>query len=382
MANILNLHREDNGDLFLGPQLGIQDYVNIQYPEIERLALLQRSQFWIETETPLDNDFKQWPTIDQGIKDITLLNLAWQTQGDSLVGRAPTRILGPLISNSELENMVEQWQYFETIHSRAYSNIIECVVPDASQYIKDVANNLEAYARLDPIVKIFNKLYRATFPWLEMSEAYYDGSATVGKKQFLLRKEEMQKMILDFYYAVYALEAVQFYSSFACTFALAEQDIFSGIAKNIELIAKDEAVHTQMTVETLKILKDQFPKHVWDAGVERAPRLLNTVQIAEAGWAHNIFDPKAGRKIPGMNAGLAIDYGNYSTELACNAIGIEYLGEKQTRHPIPWIDGYLNTGSRQVAPQETNIVNYRVGSTVRSNDADRDDLSNEFGGMF
>lgn len=382
MANIFNINRKDTGELFLGPQLGLQDYVNVQYPEIKRLAMLQRSQFWIETETPLDNDFKQWPTIDQGIKDITLLNLGWQTQGDSIVGRAPQAILGPIISNSELENMVTQWTYFELIHSQAYSNIIQCVLPNPGEFIMSVAQNEKAYARLDLIVRIFNDLYNAVPVWLSLSEAYYAGSSTVLDKEFAYHKEEMQKLILRFYYAVYALEAVQFYSSFACTFALAEQDIFSGIAKNIELIAKDEALHTQMTVETLRILKDQFPAHVWEYGLSQAPLIIDEVHRGEAGWAHHVFDPKAGRKIPGMNADLAIDYGNYSTELACNAIGIEYLGEKQARHPIPWIDGYLNTGSRQVAPQETNIVNYRVGSTVRSNDADRDDLSNEFGGMF
>ena len=100
--------------------------------------------------------------------------------------------------------------------------------------------------------------------------------------------------------------------------------------------------------------------------------------MGESGWANTIFDPTAGRKIPGMNAGLAIEYGNFSTENACKVIGVEYFGERQTRHPIPWIDKYLNLSSKQVAPQETTIKAYRVGQVTRSSDDDLSSLGEEF----
>ncbi|MFP9166786.1 hypothetical protein ACLI1Y_15565, partial [Enterococcus faecalis] len=84
MTTLLNLNWDHtNKDLFLGDSLGIADYVRVAHPELERLALLARSQFWTETEISLEADKKQWPNLPREIQEITLLNLAWQTQTDS-----------------------------------------------------------------------------------------------------------------------------------------------------------------------------------------------------------------------------------------------------------------------------------------------------------
>ncbi|MFP9048628.1 ribonucleotide-diphosphate reductase subunit beta, partial [Enterococcus faecalis] len=82
-------------------------------------ALLARSQFWTETEISLEADKKQWPNLPREIQEITLLNLAWQTQTDSFISRAPEAAIMPLVSRPELEGMLKQWSYFEDLHSRA-----------------------------------------------------------------------------------------------------------------------------------------------------------------------------------------------------------------------------------------------------------------------
>ncbi|KAJ4689642.1 hypothetical protein HRR87_009276, partial [Exophiala dermatitidis] len=78
----------------------------------------------------LEADKKQWPNLPQHIKNKTLLNLAWQTQADSIITRAPEDAILKLVSRPELEGMLIQWSYFENIHSRAYSNIIRNVLPN------------------------------------------------------------------------------------------------------------------------------------------------------------------------------------------------------------------------------------------------------------
>lgn len=378
MSTIFNLKREQTKDLFFGDSLGLQDYINIQYPIIEELAQKQRSQFWIETEISLDQDHKQWPNLPKGVQEITLMNLAWQLQADSIVGRAPTRLLGPLISNPELENMVEQWQYFEAIHSRAYSNIIRSVLPNANEFINSVADDANSYARLDLVVRIFDELYNSTPAWLE----YYESNPDKSSSEYKEKLEVMQLKLLDFYFAVYALEAIQFYSSFACTFALGEQDILSGIAGNLELIAKDEAVHTQMTCETLKILKNQVSPAVWECAMRNAPKVLIEILKAEINWGYTLFSN--GRKIIGHNAELNEDYLYYIAKLAFEAIGLDYPSDLRvvTKHPIPWIEYWLNPGLKQVAPQETQIKTYKVGSVIGSSDSALDDMNSEFGDDF
>lgn len=262
MATVFNRkwdHKESK--LFLGQELGIADYVNVKYQRLEDLALLQRSQFWVETEISLENDKKQWPNLPQHIKDKTLLNLAWQTQADSIITRAPEDAILKLVSRPELEGMLIQWSYFENIHSRAYSNIIRNVLPNPGDFIATVQANDEAFARLALPVSVIDELAALAEIWLEKREEL-EVSRSLGfhdsynEVLFGELTEKVQQKILEFYYAVYALEAIMFFASFACTFALAENDILTGIAKNLQLIAKDEALHTVMAMEVLRILQN------------------------------------------------------------------------------------------------------------------------------
>lgn len=383
MATVFNRewdHTESK--LFLGQDLGIADYVNVRYPRLEELALLQRSQFWVETEISLEADKKQWPNLPQHIKNKTLLNLAWQTQADSIITRAPEDAILKLVSRPELEGMLIQWSYFENIHSRAYSNIIRNVLPNPGDFIATVQANDEAFARLALPVSVIDELAALAEIWLEKREEL-EVSRSLGfhdsynEVLFGELTEKVQQKILEFYYAVYALEAIMFYASFACTFALAENDILTGIAKNLQLIAKDEALHTVMAMEVLRILQNgEIPPHVVAAAQANAPKILRSILETEINWAHYIFPE--GEDIPGLNADLLVEYLYYNARLAFMAINIPWPEDLPVimEDPIGWMKGWLNTKNQQVAPQEAQITNYRVGATSQANP---DDLSEEFG---
>lgn len=383
MATVFNREWDHNeAKLFLGQELGIADYVNVRYPRLEELALLQRSQFWVETEISLEADKKQWPNLPQHIKNKTLLNLAWQTQADSIITRAPEDAILKLVSRPELEGMLIQWGYFENIHSRAYSNIIRNVLPNPGEFIATVQANDEAFARLALPVSVIDELSDIADVWLgkreelELSRSlgFHD---TYNEVMFGELTEKVQQKILEFYYAVYALEAIMFYASFACTFALAENDILTGIAKNLQLIAKDEALHTVMAMEVLHILQGgEIPAHVVAAAQANAPGILRSILETEINWAHYIFPE--GEDIPGLNADLLVEYLYYNARLAFMAINIPWPEDLPVilEDPIGWMKGWLNTKNQQVAPQEAQITNYRVGATSQANP---DDLSDEFG---
>ncbi|CAD5239973.1 hypothetical protein HS371_92 [Klebsiella phage vB_KpP_HS37] len=383
MATVFNRewdHTESK--LFLGQDLGIADYVNVRYPRLEELALLQRSQFWVETEISLEADKKQWPNLPQHIKNKTLLNLAWQTQADSIITRAPEDAILKLVSRPELEGMLIQWSYFENIHSRAYSNIIRNVLPNPGDFIATVQANDEAFARLALPVSVIDELAEIADVWLDaranLEIAEKEGTLEYTEEaDFLALTEQVQQKILEFYYAVYALEAIMFYASFACTFALAENDILTGIAKNLQLIAKDEALHTVMAMEVLRIIQSgEFPPHVVAAAQANAPKILRSILETEINWAHYIFPE--GEDIPGLNADLLVEYLYYNARLAFMAINIPWPEDLPVimEDPIGWMKGWLNTKNQQVAPQEAQITNYRVGATSQANP---DDLSDEFG---
>ncbi len=346
---VLNLNKNDGNPLFLGSQLGLQEYTDPVYPQLEELALLQRSQFWTETEIDMSKDAIQWKGLDEDIQDISILNLSWQIMADSIVGRSPFTVLLPFITNPEYEGMMVQWGYFENLHSRAYSNIVRNTFPEPQEIINEVKRNEKAFGRLELIVDLFNGL-------AAIDPVYND-------------REELKCSLYKTIIAIYALESMQFYCSFACTFALAEQDILNGFADNLKLIAKDEALHTRMSLEVLNILKaDPEWQKTIEAEQENAMFILTHVMEKEREWSKYLFSE--GRQVMGLNAHLLDEYLCYVSANSFKAIGFEINFEYPERNPIPWIDKYLDPSKVQVAPQERQITNYRIGST----DGDLGDL--------
>lgn len=378
MSTIFNRDWDSNEQrLFLGQELGIADYVNVAYPQFEDLALKQRSQFWLETEISLENDKKQWPTLPEHIQKKTKLNLAWQVLADSLITRAPANVIAKLVSRPELEGMLIQWSYFENIHSRAYANIIRTVLPNPSEFIDSVKDNEEAFARVAMPISILDELADAGDYFLAVRDAEPNNYPADELEKVT---EEMQLLLLKAYFAIYGLEALMFYASFACTFALAENDILSGIAKNLQLIAKDEALHTVMSKEVLEVLFEQTPKHIVEEAKLAAPMILRSILKTEINWAYYIF-PEDEPGLVGLNADLLVEYLYFIARNAFANIGIAWPEDLPviTKHPIPWIDvNWLNTKNQQPAPQEIQLSNYRVGQTAEVSDNDLENLGEEF----
>lgn len=388
MSTIINLNWDSNEQkLFMGDSLGVADYVNIKYPRLEELALTARAQFWVETEQPLDADKKQWPNLPEYIRKKTLLNLAWQVLADSIITRAPENALNALVSRPELEGMLQQWSYFEGIHSRAYSNIIRIVLPNPAEYIDTVQKNEEAFARLALPVSILDEMAAMSKHWVEWKseidsnkELGFDNKATQGDEaEFEKFTKKCEEKLLETYYAIYGLEALMFYASFACTFGLAEQDILPGIAGNLQLIAKDEALHTVMAMEVINILSAQLSPEAVARAKANAPKTLRAILQTEINWAYFIFPE--GEDIPGLNAELLVEYLYYNARLAFLAIGIEWPEDLPviTSNPIIWINKYLNPKNEQVAPQERQLTSYQVASMTQSSDEELSDLGKEFG---
>lgn len=376
MSTIFNRYWDSKERLiFLGSELGLADTVNIVYEKFEELTLKARSQFWIETEIPLENDKKQWPTLPEHIQRKTKLNLGWQTMADSFIARAPENVFKKLVSRPELADMMTQWAYFENIHSRAYANIIRNVLPNPGEFIDSVKDNEEAFARIAMPIEILDELASTGDYWIFVR----DNPQDYPEGELERVTEEVQLLLLKAYYAVYGLEAMMFYSSFACTFALAENDILSGIAKNLQLIAKDEALHTVMAKEIINVLSQQFPEHIIKEAREAAPMLLRAILKTEINWGHFIF-PAGDPGLIGLNAELLEEYLYFIARNAFLNIGVEWPSDLPviTKNPIPWINNWLDTSNQQVAPQEMSIINYRVGQTSKASDEDISNLGQEF----
>lgn len=342
--------------LFLGERMGLHDVVDTTYPEIEKLVLLQRSQFWTETEVDLSKDVQQWDSLSTNEQDVSILNLAWQSQADTIAGRAPLLALLPLVTNPEMEELVNWWQTFEQIHTRSYQHIIRTVFPDPERVRDSVAMNEKAQKRLGILADCFEELHYISAQFTLDS---YDGNPY---KTY--SKNAVQLAIIRALASLYALESIQFFCSFACTFALAELGIMTGISDILRLIAKDEALHTRFTHAIISILRKD-PE--WADLVEQVLQnefhaIMGAVEDLESDWADYLFSE--GRSILGLNAESLKDYGAYLRGGAVRALGLPPIEGRPIvdRNPLPWINQYLDPSMIQVAPQERDVTNYRVGS--------------------
>jgi ribonucleoside-diphosphate reductase beta chain len=370
--------------LFFGEGMSLHDMVDTTYPEIEELALLQRSQYWIETEVDLSSDQLQWPTLPENIQDIAVLNLAWQSHADTIAGRAPIMAIMPFVTNPELEELINQWQYFEQIHSRTYQHIIRSIFNDPERVRDRVANLEQAMDRLEIVQREFDRLHNlASFHTL-----IENGSINVVQACLLADikvnagmetqthedfKHECKVQLVKALGALYALESIQFFASFACTFKLADMQVMSGTADLLKLIAKDEALHTRFTMQIMNTLKTDLEwAPIFDELTPYFEEVMYEVVKAEKTWGKYLFSE--GRKVVGLNSALICEYVDYLATGAFTAVGLTYNAPLKD-HPLPWVEFYLDSTMVQVAPQERDNGNYRVGQVDGDvSDVDFDDF--------
>lgn len=356
MTTLLNLNKEGKDFLFLGEQLGLQDYTLVKYKQLEELALRQRSQFWLETEISLHKDIAQWPTLPKEYQDLAIRNLAFQVLGDSLAGRIPGGVLLALCSNEELEGLITQVGYFESLHSRSYTHIIKSVMPDADKAIKDeIRNNPYVAKRVAPIAEIFDKLYVLGLNY----QLYKDSMAEQDLTKII---KELRVLLVKSYLALYALEAILFYTSFACNFGLANQDILPGIANILTLIIRDEYLHAQGDLKVLSIFSEEWPIEYAEVMASGYPEtLFREVMDIEAGWADYALGDTV---MVGLSADILKRYSKFVISEALKPLNIVLpeLADAPKNNPISWVDKFIDLSKLQVAPQETQILSYRVGS--------------------
>lgn len=366
---VLNINKSDNSPLFLGEELGLQTYLSPRYPKIYQLFKDQRAQQWVETEVDLSIDQRQWATLPEETKEITILNLANQTMMDSMLGRAPLRSLAPFITNEEYEIAWLEIQRMEgSIHSVTYSHIIQSVFPNPDEILEEIKKNSKALKRLEKITKLFDDLYL-----MGIKKQYEE--EVLGEKWGEDKLFELKKLILKTVTACYILESNQFNASFSMTFALAEQDILPGIAAELVLIAKDElGIHTEFGLEAVSIQRNAWPE-VWDAIKDEIVEYFIEVYENESYWGEYVLSGK--RKVVGLNAQLVREYLQYVITQSMMALGLAVPDHiRRDKNPITWIENWIDVSRLQPAPQEAVLLNYKLGQI--DNEVDTDELDLDF----
>jgi ribonucleoside-diphosphate reductase beta chain len=343
-------HLEKN--MFLDEGVDIQRFDILKYPALDKITEKQLGFFWRPEEVDVSKDKKDFGSLTEHEQHIFTSNLKRQILLDSVQGRAPNLAFLPIASLPEIENWIETWSFFETIHSRSYTHIIRNIYPDPSTVFDGMLDVKEILECGNDIAKYYDDLM----------------DCNAGPTNKMDHKRSLWMCMLS----ANALEGIRFYVSFACSWAFAELKKMEGNAKIIKFIARDENVHLAATSTILKNLVKEDPDFVKiQKQMEPAAiKLFVKVIEQEKEWAKFLF--KDGSMI-GLNEAILCEYIEWIGCKRMRAIGLPCPYTVGKLNPLPWTEKWIGGGNVQVAPQETEITSYITGGVKQ--DADPQTLS-------
>lgn len=229
------------------------------------------------------------------------------------------------------------------IHANTYSHIVQQTMQNPREALNKAMSLQESITRGGEIVEVFDHL------------ALVGGRIRAG----LLSRDskEAKEAVFLGMVNLYILEQISFMSSFAVTFAISELGIFQGIGKLVALIARDEHhVHAAADKVICQTMIKQMPDTYRAVKHDIKQMIDEAVQI-ELDWNKYLFE---GRSCVGLTRQLLDDWVHFMSKDIYKTFNLEpkVLIEE---NPLPYMEYYLDLGSTQNAPQESDITDYLIG---------------------
>jgi len=360
MKTVFNRNEVDwsKEPMFFGEDQSVQRYDVFKYPQFDKLNQTMLGYFWRPEEVSLQKDRSDYANFRPEQKHIFTSNLKYQTLLDSVQGRGPSLNFLPYCSNPELEGCIVTWDFFETIHSRAYTHIMKNVYADPSEVFDTILNDKEILKRAVSVTENYDKFGELALQFTVNNK----GSAEELKRQLYLAMVNVN-----------LLEGLRFYVSFACTFAFGELKLMEGSAKILSLIARDEATHLNLTTHVIKAWQKGDDKDILKIIKQEDKTVIEMFKKCveeEKAWAKHLFKDGS---IIGLNDRLLGQYVEHIANKRLKALGYDAEFETSaTNNPLPWTQHWLSSKGMQVAPQETEVESYIVGGIKQ--DVKKDDF--------
>ncbi len=348
------------GQMFFGPPLGVQRYDKFKYPIFDKLTQTQLGFFWRPEEVSLQKDRADYQTLNKAQKHIFTSNLKYQILLDSVQGRAPGMAFAPYVSLPELEGCMNIWQTMEMVHSRSYTHIIKNVYADPSEVFDTILQDDKILARAKSVTKAYDEFLNFAQEWGNSNQWRKDSK---GSPSIEWTRKELKRSLYRAIANVYILEGIRFYISFACSFAFGELKLLEGSAKIISLIARDESQHTTVTQNIMNKWKEGDDPDFIDIikeEEENVYQMFKNCVEEEKEWAEYLFKDGS---IIGLNDKLLQNYVEWTANKRLKSIGLKAIFDAPlANNPLPWTAHWLSSKGLQVAPQETEVESYMVGS--------------------
>jgi len=348
------------GQMFFGPPLGVQRYDKFKYPIFDKLTQTQLGFFWRPEEVSLQKDRADYQLLNPAQKHIFTANLKYQILLDSVQGRGPGLAFAPYCSLPELEGCMNIWQTMEMIHSRSYTHIIKNVYADPSDVFDHILDDDHILARAQSVTKAYDDFINYAQEWGNSNQWRRDSQ---GSPSVEWTRKELKRSLYKAVANVYILEGIRFYVSFACSFAFGELKLLEGSAKIISLIARDESQHMVVSQNIINKWREGDDPDMIDIIKEEEENVYEMFRKAveeEKSWAEYLFKDGS---IIGLNDKLLQKYVEWTANRRLKSIGLNAIFDTPiSNNPLPWTAHWLSSKGMQVAPQETEVESYVVGS--------------------
>ena len=346
--------------MFFGPPLGVQRYDKFKYPVFDKLTQTQLGYFWRPEEVSLQKDRADYQVLNEAQKHIFTSNLKYQILLDSVQGRGPGMAFMPYCSLPELEAAMNIWQTMEMIHSRSYTHIIKNVYADPTDVFDHILDDEKILSRAKSVTAAYDEFIQCAqvYGTGNMWRDEWRGSPT-SQWEINDLKRKLYRAVAN----VYILEGIRFYVSFACSFAFGELKLLEGSAKIIGLIARDESQHMTITQNILNKWKAGDDPDMVEIAKEEEVNVYNMFKQCvdeEKLWAEYLFKDGS---IIGLNDKLLAKYVEWTANRRLKSIGLKAIFDTPiSNNPLPWTEHWLSSKGMQVAPQETEVESYLIGS--------------------
>lgn len=347
--------------IFLGKYNGFQRYDIIKYPFAKQIENNMRQAFWTPEEISLISDRENFKDLPDGIKEVVVSNLLFQTLMDSSQNRGLDSIMAELVSSSEWEAAFKTQAFFELIHSLSYSHIIrEVFSSDATEIFDRIYKIDEIKHRTDKEIEIYSLMKEY------LSGEHVDWS-----------EETVRKNILKLLVHIYFLEGLKFYVSFMVTYVVNYNynDAIAGITKIIKLINFDEDMHVVVVGGLIRILMSneeegftQYFKSDWFKN--EVNLIVDGIVNDELKWAEYLlsFGP-----IKSLTMEVFNKFMKYYANNRLEKINLPPLYKNIEKDDmVTWFDMYKDINKDNTAQQESTALNYNIGNM--SIDYDDNDL--------
>ena len=321
--------------LFFGQDLSLQRYDKFRYQIFFDLYKNQMQFNWRPQQIDLKKDRVDYNTLTQNQKFIFTANLKYQTLMDSIIARG-LRTLTEHITNLQLQACCVQWSRFQILHSYSYTYIIKNVYSDTSQIFDSILPDDSIMVRAESVAKQYDLLKDCT--------------------------GDLKSQIYLTLISINILQAIRFYVSFACTFAFAQGKRMIGNADIVKLIQRDQKLHLQITQNLIKILRDnkeQGFQQTVAKNQKNAVQMFKHAVDQQKAWAKYLFKDGA---LLGLNQQLVCEYIEYLANVRMKAIGLPVVYPSR-KNPLGWLKGWQDSTGLQVAPQESEILSYKIGAS-------------------